>query len=469
MPPLFALLLCLCLVAWLFWRYPERQAGVSYALWIPLVWLFIVSSRPVSLWIGAGGGSADADGSPLDSLVFVVLIVAGAVVLSKRRLNWAALFRQNQWLLVFFVYLGLSTLWSDSPFVSFKRWIKDLGNIIMVLVVVTDQNPIQAVRFLLARCCYLLLPLNITIIKYFPDLGRAYDQWTGIAFYCGISTDKNMLGMTLFACSLALMWMLFQPDRNRTGIKARLDLGVLLLMGGMALWLLQQAHSSTALSSTLLGAAIICITRIAPIRKNLGMYGVVLGAVIVFLQLAFNLTESLTQLVGRDLTFTGRTDIWSALLQEKTDPLFGVGYYSFWLGDRIDRLSANYFYHLNEAHDTYLETYLNSGLIGVALLSVLIISSLIWIKNEAMKSEPFGTFRLACFLAMLVYGITEAFMNRLGFLWFLFLLVIVRIPKKIPVQTGGQRGFAALKRNLPYETKLTSPRVRAVPSSMPQR
>jgi hypothetical protein len=48
-----------------------------------------------------------------------------------------------------------------------------------------------------------------------------------------------------------------------------------------------------------------------------------------------------------------------------------------------------------------------------------------------MKEEPFGAFRLACFLPMLVYGITEAFMNRLGFLWFLFLLVVMRFPQRV--------------------------------------
>jgi exopolysaccharide production protein ExoQ len=467
MPPPVALLLCLCLIAWLFWRYPERKAGVSCALWIPLVWLFIVSSRAISIWLGMGGafseasstiggGGDSAEGSPLDSLVFLALIIAGAMVLSRRRLDWATLFRQNQWLLIFFIYLGLSTLWSDYAFVAFKRWIKDVGNVIMVLVVVTDQNPIQAVRFLLARCCYLLLPLNVVFCKYFGDLARSYDPFSGVAFYTGLTTNKNVLGMSLFACSLALIWMFLQPDRNRTGIKARLDRGVLLLMGGMAFWLLQQAHSSTALSCSLLGAVIILASRFATIRKKLGMYGAGMGILLAVLQLAFNLPELFAQLVGRDPTFSGRTDIWSTLLQQGTDPIFGVGYYSFWLqAERVDRVSAKFFYQLNQAHDTYLETYLNNGLIGVALLFAVIVSSAIWTKNQAMKSESFGAFRLACFLAMLVYGITEAFMNRLGFLWFLFLLVIIRYPKKVPGQTA-QRGVAASKRSVPYQVARTS-------------
>jgi hypothetical protein len=85
----------------------------------------------------------------------------------------------------------------------------------------------------------------------------------------------------------------------------------------------------------------------------------------------------------------------------------------------------------------------------------VIVSSAIWTKNQAMKSESFGEFRLACFLPMLIYGITEAFMNRLGFLWFLFLLVIIRYPKKVRAQTA-QRGVAASKRSVPDQVARTS-------------
>jgi exopolysaccharide production protein ExoQ len=157
-------------------------------------------------------------------------------------------------------------------------------------------------------------------------------------------------------------------------------------------------------------------------------------------------------MVGRDMTLTGRTGIWSTLLKEGTDPLFGTGYYSFWMGDRVARMSANFFYSLNEAHNTYLETYLNSGLIGVALLLAVLLSAGIRIKQEAMKSESFGAFRLGCFLPLLFYGYTEAWMNRLGDLWFLFILVSMRYPKKIPAQTG-QRGVSFPKRSVPREVR----------------
>ena len=182
--------------------------------------------------MGAGETLRTADGSPLDSMVFLVLIIAGAAVLSRRRINWGALFRHNRLLFIFFVYLGIRRLWSDYPFVSFKRWIKDVGNVIMVLVVISDHNPSPAVRFLLARCCYILLPLKIVIHKIFSRAGtclRSYGRAS--SFICGVATDKNMLGVSLFACSLVLIWMLLQPDRRRTGIKRRDSNSVLVVDG----------------------------------------------------------------------------------------------------------------------------------------------------------------------------------------------------------------------------------------------
>jgi hypothetical protein len=40
------------------------------------------------------------------------------------------------------------------------------------------------------------------------------------------------------------------------------------------------------------------------------------------------------------------------------------GFYSFWTAERIERLSSKYFYDLTEAHNGYIEVYLNGGLIG---------------------------------------------------------------------------------------------------------
>ena len=86
----------------------------------------------------------------------------------------------------------LSVLWSDFPFITFKRWFRDLGNYLAILVVLSDPRPLEAIRALLRRLSYLLIPLSILLVKYYPN-GREYSIWTG-PDCSGATTSKNMLG-----------------------------------------------------------------------------------------------------------------------------------------------------------------------------------------------------------------------------------------------------------------------------------
>ena len=78
---------------------------------------------------------------------------------------------------------------------------------------------------------------------------------------------------------------------------------------------------------------------------------------------------SMAEAVGKDPTLTDRTKIWAFVLGMHTNPLVGTGYQSFWLGPRLEYFWQNSgLGHLNEAHNGYLEVYLELGLIGVSLL-----------------------------------------------------------------------------------------------------
>src|SRR6185437_16509112 len=115
---------------WLVKRDNRLRGGVSAAVWIPTMWVMIISSRPLSSWLGFGGGSSTMEGSPVDSLAFLVLIIAAFVVLSRRRLNWSLVISQNWPVFLFYFYLLFSVLWANSTPVSLKRWFKEFGNIV---------------------------------------------------------------------------------------------------------------------------------------------------------------------------------------------------------------------------------------------------------------------------------------------------------------------------------------------------
>jgi exopolysaccharide production protein ExoQ len=356
------------------------------------------------------------------------LMVAGCITLARRRLDWQALLANNRALALFFLYCGISVLWSDYPFVSLKRWFKDIGNVIMVLVVLTETDPVRAAKKVFARCSYVLIPYSILLFKYYPLYGRAYDRWTGATYYTGVTLGKNALGATLLFCAVTLTWSCLYLRNQSVSRRERGELtdhGLLLLLTA---WLLTQANSSTSLASSVLGGGALLAYQFAPLRKqvkHLALY--ILAGMLLFV----GLREPVAQLLGRDLTLTGRTDIWQLTLAEGSSLLLGVGYYSFWMPARAERISTSggFYYNLNEAHNGYLDLYLDVGLIGVVLLLIVLASQSRRINLEVLSRHEFAALRVAVLIVTVAYNLTESAFCRQSLIWFAFLLTTIEVPR----------------------------------------
>ena len=210
MPPLLALILWFILLVALFWWDPAKGSKSPFALWVPLIWMFIMGSRLPSQWLGVQVGSAVQameEGNPIDRSIFFGLMLVALGILISRSFTWDIFFGRNLALTAFLLFALISVVWSDVPFIAFKRWFRDLGNYLMVLVVLSDPLPLDAVRTLLRRLAYLLIPLSILLDKYFPGLSRMFDPWTGIGMYVGVTTGKNLLGLDALLCGLFFFWI----------------------------------------------------------------------------------------------------------------------------------------------------------------------------------------------------------------------------------------------------------------------
>jgi len=169
MPPIVATLVTALLIFYLFRRDFRQHPNLTRALWLPFIWMVLSGSRAVSEWLSLGGlnyGAATLEeGSPLDRLVYLGLIVAGFYVLHQRQVRLGQLIRDNRWLAAFLVYCLLAVLWSDYPFVSLKRWIKVIGHPVMVLIILTEPDPQAALKAVMKRSAFILLPISILFIK----------------------------------------------------------------------------------------------------------------------------------------------------------------------------------------------------------------------------------------------------------------------------------------------------------------
>src|SRR5713101_3356172 len=122
MPPAVGLLVWFIFVLVLL-RYDLAEATPSPALWVPLIWMFIIGSRLPSQWLGqapTAAGTAFEEGSALDRAVYLLLIALALGILAPRHLNWREVFARNS-ALTMFLLLGLASVtWSDFPFITFQ-------------------------------------------------------------------------------------------------------------------------------------------------------------------------------------------------------------------------------------------------------------------------------------------------------------------------------------------------------------
>ncbi len=98
--------------------------------------------------------------------------------------------------------------------------------------------------------------------------------------------------------------------------------------------------------------------------------------------------------LGKDLTFTGRTDIWmigSEVFQQK--PIYGFGYYSFWSPDNpiAVRIWAMFNIHNQTGfnfHNEFMEISVGNGVIGLVLFVLVVLTSWILLFAKVVQNDP---------------------------------------------------------------------------------
>jgi O-antigen ligase len=445
-----ALFLTLALIVWLFRRDIREKPDVSGALWLPLLWLVLGCSRSVSEWLNifglpVTGGVSVEEGSPLDAWFCFALIIAGSCVLIKRQVRLSEVVSNNGWLIVFLLFCFISIAWSDFPFVAFKRWIKILGHPIMALIVVTEPDPKEALIRLMKRCAYVVVPVSILWIKYYPELGRSFSPWGGPESG-GIAIGKNALGGDCLILGYFFFWYLLQTWQSERSTWRRNELR---LIAGFSIgiwWLFSQAHSATSLTSLIVGVLVAVFVGIRSVNKNfIGTYMLAALVLLAAAELTFGISGRFSESLGRGSELSGRTVIWRALLGLHTNPILGTGFESFWLGERPRQLEGLWFFIPNEAHNGYLETYLTLGLVGVFLLVGLFVATFRKIRLELFRNFELGRYRLGFLAALILYNWTEAAFKTISPLWFAFYLIATDYPRILLATPQASDGVESLE------------------------
>lgn len=447
-----ATLLTLILICILFWLDRDKRNKASRALLIPILWLLIIGSHPITVWAGIFSGVSNnqamldsatqsqqsatpasdvgTESSSGDAAFYGLMIAAAVVVLYRRRRNVIPVLKSNLPIICFLLYCAASALWSDFPFIAFKRWGKTAGEFMMVLVVFTDPLPERAIKKFFTAAGFVLIPLSILFIKYYPDYGLTLNIWTWESWYNGVTENKNMLGMLSLVSGLNSMWCLqsaFYDRRlaNRYRVILAHALVVIMVAG-----LLLIANSMTSLSCFCLANFVLAVIFLPMSSGKKIIVHSVIGFCIALAIFALFLDSSgsMVQSLGRNSTLTGRTAIWKAVLSVHSNPLIGTGFESFWTGDRMRQVWALTAEGIQEAHDGYLEVYINLGFLGIAFLAAAIIHAYRSLLREFSFGWHTARLRLALLASGLIYSLSEAGFRQLSIVWLSFLFALTVVP-----------------------------------------
>ncbi len=446
MPPSLATVIFAIGIAGLFFFDRDKKVRVSKALWIPTLWLFFCLSRSASQWLGISPPPADMasvylEGSPVDRAVFIGLEVAALIVVVGRQRRVGSILLQNWPICLFFSYAALSMIWSDYPLVTLKHWIKGIGDLMMVLIVLTEPNVPDAIKRLFTRLAFVLVPLSVLFFKYYPQLGRVLNlSW--IEEPVGVATQKNSLGELCDFLALALLWRFRSAYSDREDPNRRRRLVALGAVLAMIVWLLWMCDSMTSICALSMASIVMLLSVRPAFRRRPALVHLLIVALLscTLYALFFQSSGDLIQSLGRNSTLTGRTDIWKLVLSMPSNPLFGVGYESFWLGARLQKIwDTIHGLRLNESHNGYIEVVISLGWIGVGLLAGLIATGYRNVIGTFRRDPDIGSLRMAFFLATIITGLTEAAFRMMGPPWIVFLLAIAAAPAYAESNAGRVR------------------------------
>jgi exopolysaccharide production protein ExoQ len=269
--------------------------------------------------------SANVDTSSV--LIDAAIYIYGAALILMR---WRQVLRaaRTAWPLLALAGLALlSTAWSVEPILTLRRSVLLLVST-MIAIYVGERYSIKAFAHLLTQTLCLMIVLVLMVYLVAPEYVIDYSAYGGA--WKGLSTYKNTFGEHMAVAVLLLVVVRF---RRLPWLRY-----VFLLIAAGLLFL---SRSATAVVCGALTLSAVPLWRLMRGKQSL-LVGVLIAltfSLVIYWLLAF--PETIFQVLGRDATLTGRTDLWSKLLPVIANrPVLGYGYAAFWTGSNAEVLNV---------------------------------------------------------------------------------------------------------------------------------
>lgn len=372
--------------------------GIGERSFVVLVLLFAAGAFLVL--VSSGGEYNQAGGGIVFEAIWAVAYIVTFFLLCFR-VRRSPITLLKEFPIVLLPVLALaSVVWSDDPWITFRRGTA-LGLTMMFAYYMARRFTLREQLHLLAWVC------GISIIFSFPfgllHVGRHGDEIEGA--WNGIFGQKNVLG-SMMALSILVFLLLARVDPEK---RWRMRVGVV-----AASVLLVLSHSAGGIVVTIFMCIFLHLAKI--VRTNIvkalagTALAVIVGAIALFWVLAH--WGAFTSALGKGETMSGRLQLWTLCVAMALKRVWlGYGYGAFWLGThgpsfRILRVLPSV---LNSrAHNVFLQTWLDLGVVGALLLAVIFAvytTKAVFLVRRTRQVEAFWPLIILVFY--FIYGFTE--------------------------------------------------------------
>jgi exopolysaccharide production protein ExoQ len=408
------------------WQDHRLAPRDSSPRWIERLFLGLAFLVLQGAFIGMAASSPDDVVTPDSSdarhlLAFAFLLLGTALFAPK---HWRGIVRTAQPNLIYFilpVLITVSALWSVEPLLTLKRSLLTVGVCGFDLYVATAIGIDRLLR-LLSWTILLTAVASIIVALALPSIGRESTE-SLIGDWRGVFPQKNVLGHVMSIGVFIEMALMIRTRRLSALNVLKTTLCVVLVV------LAQSASSLLAVFMAIAVAGFYMLYR----RGTIGAAISAIVAVAIILLIGGLLATDLPtvlQLLDRDTSLTGRTDLWPYVMDAIAEkPLAGWGYMAFWTPDGRDAT-----YILNQirwnapnAHNGFLELALSLGIAGLAALVVTGIWAVRRCITLVLRRDDLGALLLIISVQLLAANLTESFMLSASvFGWNIFSIIVLK-------------------------------------------
>jgi exopolysaccharide production protein ExoQ len=288
----------------------------------------------------------------------------------------------------------MSVLWSDYPATSLRHGLQLALTVVFAIALAGRVSPLVLLK-ILAICFLIACAASLAS-------GRARSDGLG---FLGIYGSKN--AMASASSLLFLIGICLGIDRRLPTLWRGLGAGGAVL----GLMLLVRANSVGSAVATV--AVCLALVMLLVLRRLSGVQRLLLGALaglalvaalVVALAYIDQISATFVQVTGKDLSLTGRTDLWKIALDEiAARPFLGAGFQAVWVpGNPLAETLWQEFgietrtgFHF---HNAYLSNAVEIGVTGAVLQAVLVFGGLFGTLAWVTRDFRAETLFLALFM-----------------------------------------------------------------------